>query len=207
MFRKFSVLHCNPTIQLSDFNFRFASVHLYLLNFYLDLYLTLSNFKLQFLSVNFYLLKMPECVVCQDVEGSYAFHDQHFVCSGCRECWIAVLDRENARVIRATLEVKCSVCRKVCILRKGRRSSSVDLFFGFRIRLLFKSFIRIITTYFVDPATDPPHHGNNYTKLFSSHWRYDSVRKSRFVSTFIDSDWRKFKSQSLNCQFPQRNSI
>ena len=146
LFRKFRILHCNPTIQSSDFNFRFASVHLYLLNLYLDLYLKLSNFKLQFLSVNFYLLKMPECVVCQDVEGSYAFHDQHFVCSGCRECWIAVLDRENARVIRGKLEVKCSVCRKVCILRKGRRSSSVDLFFGFRIRLLFISFIRIITT-------------------------------------------------------------
>ena len=116
------------------------------LNLYLDLYLKLTNFKLQFFSVNFYLLKMPKCVVCQDVEGSYAFHDQHFVCSGCRECWIAVLDQENARVIRAKLEVKCSVCRKVCILRKGRRSSSVDLFFGFRIRLLFISFIRIITT-------------------------------------------------------------
>ena len=76
----------------------------------------------------------------RNLEGSYAFHDQHFVCSGSRECWIAVLHRENARVIRA------KVCRKVCISRKGRRSSSVDLFFGFRIRLLFISFIRIITT-------------------------------------------------------------
>ena len=81
---------------------------------------------------------MPECVVCQDAEGRYAHHDQHFIiCSGCRDRWIEVLDRENARVIGAKLEVKCPVCRKLCIFRKGRRLSSVDLFFGFRIRYHF----------------------------------------------------------------------
>ena len=48
---------------------------------------------------------MPECVVCQDVEGSYALHDQHFICCVCRNRWIEVLDRENARVIRAKLRI------------------------------------------------------------------------------------------------------
>ena len=47
----------------------------------------------------------------------------------------------------------------------------------------------------------------SHTQLFSSHWRYDSIRTSSFVSTFNDMDWRNFRSHSLNCKFPQRNTI
>ena len=103
--------------------------------FSLPFYNSVAKFQIPFSFAHFLLEDAPMCSL-PNVEGSYALHDQHFICCCCRDRWIDVLDRENARarVIRGKLEVKCPVCRKACILRKGRRSSSVDLFFGSSIR-------------------------------------------------------------------------